>query len=116
MDYWKIQDIFHQRMKEDYERGLITNPTFKPYFEWKFHHAPINSLTKQICYEIMKDAQEELENLDSKHPGAHDQILVEPTLDDVWKQYKGYGEDCYLYSYLIGVEAEITNILLMIYG
>ena len=116
MDYWKIQDIFHQRMKEDYERGLITNPTFKPYFEWKFYGASVKLMDKQMCYKIMMEAQRELEELDSKHPGAHDQILVEPTVDDVWRQYKGYGEDCYLYSYLIGVEAEITNILLMIYG
>jgi hypothetical protein len=40
MDYWKIQEKFHQRMKMDYENGAISNPTFKPYFEWKFYNAP----------------------------------------------------------------------------
>lgn len=116
MDYWKIQDIFHERMKKDYEHGIITNPIFKPYFDWKLYDAPIMLLTKHICYQIMNEAQRELEELDAKHPEAHKQVLVEPTLDDVWKPYKGYGEDCYLYSYLIGMESEITNIIMMIYG
>lgn len=116
MDYWKIQDLYLERMRIDYERGFITNPIFKPYFEWKFNDTPINSLTKQLCYQIMKEAQRELEDLDDKHPGAHDQVLAEPTLDDVWKPYRGYGEDCYLYSYLIGIESEITNILMMKWG
>jgi hypothetical protein len=116
MEYFKIQDIFHERMKRDYEDGVITNSIYKPYFEWKFYGASVESLTKQMCYDIMKEAQRELEELDSKHPTAHEQILVEPTLDDVWKQYRGYGKDCYLYSYLIGIEAEITHILVMKWG
>ena len=99
-------------MKQDYESGLITNSTFKPFFDWKFYGASVKSLTKQKCYQIMKEAQKELEELDTKHPEAHKQLLEEPTIDDVWKPYKGYGEDCYLYSYLIGVEAEITSIML----
>ena len=37
MDYWKIQDVFHERMKSDYENGVITNPIFKFYFDWKFY-------------------------------------------------------------------------------
>lgn len=113
MDYWKRQDIFHERMKKDYERGLITNPTFKPYYEWKLYGAPIKSLTREMCYTIIKTAQNELEALDLKHPEAHRLLSEEPTIDDVWKPYRGYGEDCYLYSYLIGVEAEITNVLMM---
>lgn len=36
MDYFKIQDIFHARMKQDYESGVIDNPVYKPYFQWKF--------------------------------------------------------------------------------
>jgi hypothetical protein len=113
MDYWKIQDIFHERMKKDYEGGVITNPTFKPYFDWKFYNAPIKSLTREMCFTIMKEAQNELEALDLKHhPTAHEQVLAESTLDDVWKPYKGYGKDCYLYSYMIGIECEITNIMI----
>lgn len=61
----------------------------------------------------MEEGQKELDVLDSRHPEARKQLLAEPTLDDVWKPYRGYGEDCYLYSYLIGIESEITNILLM---
>ena len=43
----------------------------------------------------MKEAQRELGELDAKHPN------------------QDYGEDSNLYSYLIGIEAEITNILVM---
>lgn len=116
MDYWKIQDIFHERMKMDYENGVISNPTFKPYFEWKFHNAPIKSLTKQMCYDIMNEAQKELDALDKKYPSAHEKLLAEPTLDDVWKPYKGYEDDCYLYSYLIAIESETLKILINNYG
>ncbi len=99
-------------MKMDYERGVITNPTFKPYFEWKFFNAPIKSLTNIMCYAMMKEAQKELDALDAKHPKAHEHVLLEPTIDDVWKPYRGYETDCYLYSYLIGIESEITNIMM----
>lgn len=112
VEYWKMQDIFHDRMKVDYERGVITNPAFKPYYDWKLYGASIKSLTRQMCYDIMKEAQKELDALDEKHPGAHSQVLTEPTLDDVWKPYRGYEEDCFLYSYLIGIESEITNIMM----
>ena len=84
MDYWKIQDIFHERMKKDYEGGIITNPIFKPFFEWKFYGASVELLTKQMCYRIMKEAQRELDELDAKHPTAHDKILVEPYVKSVY--------------------------------
>ena len=112
MDYWKIQDIFHERMRKDYEKGVISNPIYKPYFDWKLYEKPLGELTKQLCYDIMKEAQKELEELDSKHPTAHEHVLEESTLEDIWKPYRGYGEDCYLYSYLIGIENEITNIMI----
>ena len=113
MDYFKIQDAYLERMKQDYEGGVIANPVYEPYFQWKFYGASVETLTKQLCYQIMNEAQRELEELDSKHPEAHNQMLAKPSVDDVWKPYRGYGEDCYLYSYLIGIEAEITNILIM---
>lgn len=113
MDYWKIQDAFYERMKKDYEGGAIANPVYKPYFQWKFYGESVNTLTRELCFQIMKEAQRELEELDNRHPGAHEQLLVEPTLDDVRKPYKGYDDDCFLYSYLIGIEAEITNIFVM---
>ena len=49
---------------------------------------------------------------DSRQHGV-EHLLEESTVDDVWIPYKGYGEDCYLYSYLIGIDNEITNILLI---
>lgn len=115
MDYWKIQDIFHERMKKDYECGVITSPTFKPYFDWKFNDAPISAFTKQMCHDILHEAQTELRRLDNKYPRAHEQLSLQATIDDVWRAYRGYGEDCFLYSYLMGIESEITTIMMMIY-
>jgi len=89
MDYWKIQDAFHKRMKKDYESGVITNPVFKPYFLWKFYGASVNTLTRELCFQIMKKAQRELGELDIKHPN------------------QDYGEDSNLYSYLIGIDKYI---------
>lgn len=113
MEYFKIQDIFHARMRKDYESGLITNPIYRQYFQWKFYGASVETLTKRLCYQIMEEVQRELEELDIKHPNGVEHLLEESTVDDVWKPYKGYGEDCYLYSYLIGIESEITNIMMM---
>ena len=113
MDYWKIQDIYLEKMKNDYEGGAIANPVYKPYFQWKFYGASVKTLTRKLCFQIMKEVQRELEELDNRHPGAQEQVLEESTPDDVWKPCRGYGEDCYLYSYLIGIECEITNIMMM---
>ncbi len=113
-EYWKIQDVFLERMKHDYESGLITNPVYKPYFAWKFYGKPINSFTRRICFRIMKESQKELEILDNKYPDANKQFLTDPTLDNVWIQYEGYGKDKYLYSYLLGIENEITKIMMAI--
>lgn len=37
MDYWKIQDIYLEKMKQDYEGGAIGNPVYKPYFQSYLH-------------------------------------------------------------------------------
>ena len=112
MDYFKKQDIFHDKMKKDYERGVITYPTFKPYFDWKFNNAPLSSLTKQICRNILHTAQKELQRLDNKYPRAHEHVAMESASDDMWAAYRGYGEDCFLYSYLVGIESEVANIIM----
>ena len=115
MEYCKIQDIYHEKMKKDYEDGVINNPIYKPYFDWKFYKGELEAISKQECYHMMKEAQRELDELDEKYPLAHKHILDEATIDDVWRPYRGYGEDNYLYSYLIGLESEITNIMMRLY-
>lgn len=100
MDYWKMQDLFHERMKMDYEGGVIDNPIYKPYFQWKFYGASVETLTKQLCYQIMKEAQKELEELDNKHPEAHNQILVEPSIDEYGLHISLIIQLYFLYSFL----------------
>ena len=65
MDYWQKQDIYLERMKRDYEGGAIANPVYKPYFQWKFFGASVKTLTRELCYQIIKEAQRKLEELDS---------------------------------------------------
>lgn len=36
MDYFKQQDTFIVKMREDYEKGLINIKPLAPYFRWKF--------------------------------------------------------------------------------
>ncbi|WP_288606709.1 hypothetical protein [uncultured Prevotellamassilia sp.] len=36
MDYFKQQDIFIAKKKENYEKGLINIKSLTPYFRWKF--------------------------------------------------------------------------------
>ena len=59
MDYFKIQDAYLEKMKLDYESGVIANPAYEPYFQWKIYGASVNSMTRQQCYAIMNEAQEE---------------------------------------------------------
>lgn len=35
-DYFKQQNAFIAKMKEDYEKGLINIKPLAPYFRWKF--------------------------------------------------------------------------------
>ncbi len=58
MDYWKIQDAYLERMKQDYEGGVIGNPVYKPYFLWKFYGASLKTFTKQQCYQTNSQQRE----------------------------------------------------------
>lgn len=114
LDYFDIQDKFYFRMKVDYESGLIDNPILRPYFDWKFYHAPLNTLNKEILFNMREAVLHEMETLDEKYPNAYKSLLHSPTSDDVWKPYIGYGEDKYMYSYFYGIESELSRLMMIV--
>lgn len=113
-DYFDLQDKFLAKMKDDYEAGLINNPILKPYFDWKFYHAPLNTLNREILFNMREVVSNEMENLDKKYPNAYKFLLLSPTSDDIWKPYIGYDVDKYMYSYFDGIESELSRLMTIV--
>ena len=65
-DYFDIQDRFYAKMKLDYESGLIANPVLKPYFDWKFYHAPLSTLYRKTLFDMRESVAQEMEIIDEK--------------------------------------------------
>lgn len=59
MDYFKQQDTFLAKMREDYENGLINIKALAPYFRWKFDDKAKNPNRSQI-WKMYDAIQEEL--------------------------------------------------------
>lgn len=109
-----IQDCFLNKMKADYEAGLIPNPVYKPYFTWKFYNADLTIFTPANLREMAETCTDEMEKLDEKHPEGYKLLIKNSTMEDIWQPYKGYGEDAYLFSYLSAIDSELTNLRLLI--
>lgn len=110
-DYFDIQDKFYARMKLDYESGLLGNPVLKPYFDWKFYHAPLSTLDRKALFDMRESVSLEMGIIDERYPEACMFLSDSPTSDDIWKPYRGYGDDRYLYSYLDGIESELSRLM-----
>lgn len=113
-DYFDIQDKFYARMKSDYESGLLGNHVLKPYFDWKFYHASLSTLDRKTLFDMRESVSMEMEIIDEKYPDASDFLSDSPTYDDIWKPYRGYGDDMYLYSYLYGIESELSQLMAIV--
>ncbi len=98
------KEIFLQKMRADYENGLIKNPAFMPYFEWKFYHAPLSIFTRKILHKISKAITLEIKKLDEKYPRAFEGLIQKETIQNPWNPYMGFKEDRYLYSYLMAID------------
>ena len=110
--YFDKQDIFMKKMIEDYETGLISNPIFKPYFDWKMRKTAILQISKQEARSMKEAADLELDKYYDQYPEAFSD-LDSVINDDPWQHYKGFGEDKYIVSYLEAIEEEINQILMM---
>ena len=108
MDYFKQQDTFIAKMKDDYEKGLINIKALTPYFRWKFDDKAWNPSKRQIwtMYDVL---QEELGKYYETYPKGYKETTDEP----IWGQYAGYGKDKYIVAYLEATKEELPNLLMM---
>lgn len=108
MDYFKKQDTFVAKMKEDYEKGLINIKALAPYFCWKFDDKAKNPSRSQI-WKMYDAIQKELADYYMAYPNSHNETTDEP----IWGQYAGYGDDKYIVAYLVAIKEEFPNLLMM---
>lgn len=108
------QDIFHNRMIKDYKDGIIPHSSvFEPYFKWKMGKCSHSEITREMSLKMMDEASILLDGYYEKYPKAYDNMDVNIN-EDPWQQYKGFGDDKYIVSYLDGIETELTNIILLL--
>lgn len=110
-DTFEKQDLFYNRMIEDYKNGVIPHSSvFEPYFKWKMGECSHDEITREMAYVMMDEASALLDEYYAKHPNAYENM--DAYIDeDPWQQYKGFGEDKYVVSYLEGIDSELKNII-----
>ena len=110
MTVFDKQDVFAERMLNDYSKGVIPQAEiFRPYFDWKSGKASHPRFSITEAHQMQEVASDLLEALYSKHQGEP-KIIDDYINDDPWQNYRWLGEDAYLVSYLGAIEAELTNI------
>lgn len=108
MDYFKQQDTFIVKMREDYEKGLINIKPLAPYFRWKFDDKAKN-LNKSQIWKMRDAIQKKLDGYYKAYPKGYKETTEEP----IWGQYAGYGDDKYIVAYLQAINEEVPNLLMM---
>lgn len=105
------QNIFHNRMIKDYKDGKIPHSSvFAPYFKWKMGECSHSEITREMALKMMDEASTLLEEYYEKHPKAYDN--VDAYIDkDPWLQYKGFGKDKFIVSYLESIDVELVNFI-----
>lgn len=105
------QDIFHNRMIKDYKDGIIPHSSvFEPYFRWKMEECSHSEITREMALKMMDEVSTLLDEYYEKHPNAYDNMDVYIN-EDPWQQYKGFGTDKYIVSYLEAIDNELTYII-----
>ena len=92
IDTFDKQDIFLDRMIEDYKKGVIPHASvFAPYFRWKMGECGHDAITRETAYEMLGEASALLEGYYDKYPKAYENM--DSYIDgDPWQQYKGFGD------------------------
>lgn len=103
--------MFYERMRWDYEHGVIENPSYAPYFAVKFYQTPPQVLTKSVCNHILCETQRDLMELEEKHPHGHTQLMRPHFNSDILFSFRLYGSDRNLYAYLVEIEKEMVQLL-----
>lgn len=113
MTVFDKQDAFLERLLSDYTKGFIPEAeTFRPYFDWKSGKDTIPRFSIVEAQQMQEVASNLLEALYIKHQS--DQKPIETYInDDPWQNYRWLGDDAYVVSYLEAIEAELTNMQLL---
>lgn len=113
-DTFEKQDLFYNRMIEDYKNGVIPHSSvFEPYFKWKMGECSHDEITREMAYVMMDEASMLLDGYYNKYPKAYENM--DAYIDeDPWQQYKGFGEDKYVVSYLEGIDSELKNMIMIL--
>lgn len=110
-DVFEKQDVFNNRMIEDYKNGMIPHSSvFEPYFKWKTGECSHDEITRSMAYKMMDEASMLLDGYYNKYPKAYENMDTYVD-NDPWQQYKGFGKDKYVVSYLEGIDSELKNII-----
>lgn len=111
MNPFEKQDIFYNRMIKDYKDGIIPHSSvFEPYFKWKMGECSYSEITREMALKMMEEASTLLNGYYEKYLNAYDNMDVYIN-EDPWQQYKGFGNDKFIVSYLEGIDAELTNFI-----
>lgn len=108
-DVFERQDLFLRRMKEDYLAGGIVDMVYEPYFGWKFGGNGL--FTEKEAHAMLDAVSDDLDRLYRKHPKSFS-VTEECADSSPWAAYRGFGEDCYLVSYLEELDREVSALLL----
>ena len=113
MTIFDKQDAFTERMLSDYSKDLIPQAeTFRPYFDWKSGKDIKSQFPIQVARKMQEVTSKLLDGYYEKHqdaPQSFDAFIN----DDPWQNYRWLGDDAYVVSYLEAIEADLTNIMLL---
>ncbi len=111
IDPFDKQNIFYNRMIKDYKNGIMPSTSvFESYFKWKMGKCRHDEITKETAYKMIDEASTLLDRYYEKYPKAYENMDAYIN-EDPWQQYKGFGKDKYIVSYLEAVEGELCNII-----
>lgn len=109
IDVFKKQDIFMNKMIEDYINGMFDNhAVFVPFFNWKMGGS-YKSINRNEAVSMLKEVEILLEHYYNKYPNAY-KCMPCYINDDPWQSYHGFGNDMYIVSYLEAIESEMIRI------
>ena len=109
--YIHEQDLFKSRMIEAYNLQLIPQYfVFRPYFEWKMGLRGCDFNRSEIT-SMRNTATRLLNKYEEQYPNAWDNVrYVE---NDIYSIYEGFGKDKEIVCYLMNINEEMINLMIL---
>lgn len=100
-------DKFIEKFRNDYTSGNIDLPQYEKYFAWKFKKAPLPNFHDVVM--MAEHVSDDITKYETLYPNAAS--YTEPYINGApWQNYKPYGKDKYIVSYLSYMENELLNL------